>query len=87
MTKINYDVHLNFYMRIHYFESEAGSSIFYIKQTMKHCQNFDTSKIETLAQHAIENAGNLFEVSPDKIDLITFQEYQKESGDEEEEDV
>lgn len=86
-VKINYDVDLNFYMRIHDAEMFGGEgSVGYSRQTLKNCQNFDQTKVEAAALHAIKSISGILKVSPDKIELITFQEYQDEAGDEEDED-
>lgn len=85
--KINYDVHLNFYMRIHDSEMFGGEgSVGYSRQTLKNCQNFDPTKVEATAQYVIKSASGILGVSPDKIELITYQEYEDETADEEEDD-
>lgn len=87
MPEIKYDVHLNFYMRIHDAEMFGGEgSIGYSRQTLKNCTNFEPSKVEATALHAIKRESSILKVSPDKIDLITFQEYQEECGGDGEEE-
>lgn len=83
--KINYDVHLNFYMRIHDAEMFGGKgSTGYLRQCIGHCQEFNSAKTESAAKEAVSYASKVFEVSPDKIEFITYQEYQEETADDEE---
>lgn len=82
--KINYDVHLNFYMRIHDAEMFGGKgSTGYLSQCIEHCQEFDSAKTESAAKEAVSYASKAFEVSPDKIELITYQKYMNETDEEE----
>lgn len=87
METLKYDVHINFYMRIHDSKLFGGKgSIGYCRQTLKNCQNFDVTKIEATAQHVIKSKNNTLGVSPDKIEFISYQEYKDETADEEDED-
>lgn len=85
--KINYDVHINFYMRIHDAQLFGGKgSIGYLHQCMEHCHAFKPEKIETAAQEVLNYVSKAFEVFPDKIEFISYQEYKDATADEEDED-
>lgn len=87
METLKYDVHINFYMRIHDAKLFGGKgSIGYLHQCMGHCQAFKEEKMESAAQAILDYASGAFEVSPDKIEFISYQEYKDETADEEDED-
>ena len=81
--KINYDVHLNFYMRIHDAEMFGGKgSTGYLRQCIGHCQEFDQAKMRSAAKEILSYASRVFEISADKIDFISYQDYKNETADE-----
>lgn len=87
MQTLKYDVHINFYMRIHDAQLFGGKgSIGYLRQCMGHCQAFKPEKMESAAQEVLNYASKAFEVSPDKIEFISYQEYKDATADEEDED-
>lgn len=87
METLKYDVHINFYMRIHDAQLFGGEgSTGYLRQCIGHCQDFDPVKMESAAKEALNYASRVFEVSADKIEFISYQEYKSETADEEEED-
>ncbi len=87
METLKYDVNINFYMRIHDAQLFGGEgSTGYLHQCIGHCQEFDPVKMRSAANENLSYASRVFEVSADKIEFISYQEYKNETADEEDVD-
>lgn len=81
--KIIYDAHVNFYMRIYDSYMYGGKgSVGYAMESLEHCRNFDSLVVDKVAEEVKTSMSKALEVPPDKIEFISYQEYEDSTCEE-----